>query len=80
MTRYPRHIAGLRANLNGVRKAFATHRKHCHRCAVAHAAGLFDKRCDVGWQWAKDESKWARALERAGHPELLTVGDQLPLW
>jgi len=22
----------------------------------------------------------ARALERAGHPELLTVGDQLPLW
>lgn len=77
---YPAHIRTLKANLTQTRKAFARHRKTCHPCTVAHAVHLPDKRCDTGWAWVKDEWKWVRALERAGHPELAIDGDQLLLW
>lgn len=78
--RYPAHIRSLRANLNGTRKAMRSHAKHCPRCSQARAAGRPEIGCDTGWEWAKDESKFMRALERAGHPELIIDGDQLALW
>jgi len=80
MMRYPAHIRALRANLNGTRKAMKQHRKMCAKCRNAYAALKPALSCDTGWQWAKDEHRWASALERAGHPELVTVGDQLALW
>lgn len=80
MDRYPPHIRQLKANLEGTRRAFAAHRKNCYLCSLAHRVGLPDKRCDDGWAWVKDEWRWKRALERAGHPELVMAGDQLALF
>jgi len=78
--RYPAHIRGLRANLNGTRRAMRAHRKTCIRCTRAHQVARPDLACDTGWEWAKDESRFIRALERAGYAGLTMAGDQLPLF
>jgi hypothetical protein len=78
--RYPAHVRQLKASLEGTRKAMRSHRKSCAACTRAHAALRPDLGCDIGWDWAKDESRFTRALERVGHPELVMAGDQLALW
>lgn len=78
--RYPAHIRQLKANLEGSRRALRRHRKMCLRCAHAHIVGQLHLSCDEGWSWAQDEGRFARALQRAAHHELLMDGDQLALF
>jgi hypothetical protein len=78
--RYPAHIRQLKANLESARKWRRVHRRQCYKCTQAAKAGRPELGCDTGWQFAKDESRWARALERARCPELVMAGDQLALF